>query len=119
MVLDPALLAVVKALEPYLDDVVIVGGWVPYLYGLQETPTSEAVSLKTRDVDLAVSRRVAQRAKPIDHLLEEAGFACEFRSVGTPPVTAYVRKRRGEETEVEFITTAKGAVEACGSCRTV
>jgi len=109
MALDPTLLIGLKALRPYLDDMVIAGGWVPYLYAAHERPSGEAVALKTRDLDVAVSREVPEREKPIDQLLDEAGFTCEFRSLETPPVTAYVATHAGDEVEIEFITNAKGA----------
>ena len=98
-----------KALQPYLDDMVIAGGWVPYLYAAHERPAAEAITLKTRDLDVAVARHVPERGRSIDHLLEEAGFTCEFRSLENPPVTAYVATHAGDEIEIEFITSAKGS----------
>ena len=53
MALDPTLLIGLKALELYLDDMVIAGGWVPYLFAAHEQPSAEAVALKTRDLDVA------------------------------------------------------------------
>ena len=38
MALDPVLLLGLKAIGPYLDDVVVGGGWVPYLYSVYEPP---------------------------------------------------------------------------------
>ena len=109
MTLDRTLLVGLKALEPYLDDVVIAGGWAPYLYAAHEQPSAEAVGLKTRDLDLAVPREIPEREKTIDQLLGEADFTCEPRSLGTPPVTHYVATHEGDEVEIEFITTARGA----------
>jgi len=43
MALDPTLLVGLKALESYLDDMVIAGGWVPYLFAAHEQPSAEAV----------------------------------------------------------------------------
>jgi len=68
MALDPTLLIGLKALGPYVDDMVIAGGWVPYLYAAHERPSGEAVALKTRDLDVAVPREVPEREKPIDQL---------------------------------------------------
>ena len=109
MALDPTLLVGLKALKPYLDDLVIAGGWVPYLYAAHEQPSEEAVGLRTRDLDLAVPREVPEREKTIDQLLGEAGFTCELRSLDTPPVTHYVATHEGDEVEIEFITAARGA----------
>jgi hypothetical protein len=107
MTLDPTLLVGLRVLRPYLDDIVIAGGWVPYLYAAHLPPSDEAVALKTRDLDLAVPREVPEREKTIDQLLSDADFACEFRSLGTPPVTVYLANHAGDEVEIEFITTAR------------
>jgi len=88
---------------------VIAGGWVPYLYATHLPPPDEAVALKTRDLDLAVPLEVPERDKTIDQLLNDADFACEFRSLGTPPVMVYLATHAGDEVEIEFITSAQGA----------
>lgn len=109
MTLDPTLRVALEVLEPYLEDIVIAGGWVPYLYATYLPPSEEVVGLKTRDLDLAVPRDVPQRDKTIDQLLGEADFKCEFRSLGTPPVTVYLATHGGDEVEIEFITSTRGA----------
>ena len=109
MTLDPTLRVALEVLQPYLADIVIAGGWVPYLYAAHLPPSEEAVGLKTRDLDLAVPREVPERDKTIDQLLGEADFTCEFRSLGTPPVTVYLATHAGGEVEIEFITPARGA----------
>src|SRR5450756_2853968 len=103
MALDPTLLIGLKALELYLDDMVIAGGWVPYLFAAHEQPSAEAVALKTRDLDVAVSRQVPEREKSIDQLLGEAGFTCEFRSLETPPVTVSYTHLRAHETRHDLV----------------
>lgn len=111
MALDPVLTGALRALGPYIDQVVVVGGWVPYLYAAYERASASSVLLRTRDVDLAVPRTVPRHSKSINQQLEEAGFVCEFRSLGAPPVTAYVGRHQGAEVEVEFITNAQGDSE--------
>lgn len=64
MALDPTLLIGLKALELYLDDMVIAGGWVPYLFAAHEQPSAEAMALKTRDLDVAAARSVPARCSP-------------------------------------------------------
>jgi hypothetical protein len=103
MDLDPTLLVGLRVLRPYLDDIVVAGGWVPYLYAAHVPPSDEAVALKTRDLDLAVPREVPEREKTIDQLLSDADFACEFRSRATPPVTIYLAMHAGDEARTEFI----------------
>jgi len=111
MALDPVLLVGLRAIGPYLDDVVVGGGWVPYLYSVYQPPAAAAVRLATRDIDVAVARSLAQREKSLNQLLTEADFRCEFRSRGIPPVTLYVASRGNEEIEIEFITSAQGPSE--------
>lgn len=108
MALDPTLLIGLRVLQPYLDDIVIAGGWVPYLYAAHGEPSQEAVALKTRDLDLAVPSAIPERGHTIDQLLTEADFTCERRSLDTPPVTRYVAAHEGDEVEIEFITIARG-----------
>lgn len=105
MSLDAHLVTALRALGPYLPEAVVAGGWVPHIYAEQIELAEHAGLLTTRDLDIAVPRTIAQRENSIDHLLEEAGFDCEFRSRDNPPVTAYVANLgQPDEMEIEFIT---------------
>jgi hypothetical protein len=106
--IDPTLLIGLGALEPYLADIVIVGGWVPYLYALHQG-TVRSNPPRTTDIDIAVPRSLPSRGSSIDELLSQAGFECEFRSRDVPPITAYVARRGDDDVEIEFITDAPGA----------
>lgn len=106
--IDPTLLIGLGALEPYLADIVIVGGWVPNLYALHQG-TVRSNPPRTADIDIAVPRALPRRGPSIDLLLTQAGFECEFRSREVPPVTAYVARRGDSTIEIEFITDAPGA----------
>lgn len=110
MNVDPVLLTGLRAIEPYLGNVVVAGGWVPYLYSLIHPPGPAGLAPRTRDIDVAVPRKVPLTGPSIDTLLEDAGFRCECRSHETPPVTKYIARTDdgGDEVEVEFITDAPG-----------
>ncbi|MBE0417339.1 MAG: hypothetical protein IBX63_06215 [Coriobacteriia bacterium] len=111
--LDPVLARGLGAIEPYLDVVVVAGGWVPHIYELLHDANTAGRSPRTRDIDLAVPRSVPVRDRSIDELLKGAGFRCEFHSLDSPPVTKYVATRDDDDTiEIEFITDAPGASEA-------
>jgi hypothetical protein len=73
---EPALQRVLWELRPYLDDVVVIGGWVPYLYRQYGGFTAWAgrTSL-TMEVDVLVSRPLApgNRAS-IPEILRGSGF---------------------------------------------
>jgi hypothetical protein len=111
--LDPVLARGLAAIEPYLDVVVVAGGWVPHIYELLHDENAAGRSPMTRDIDLAVPRSVPVRRKSIDELLKEADFRCEFHSLDSPPVTKYVAAQGDDDDiEIEFITDAPGASEA-------
>ena len=63
---DPVLLRGLTAIEPYLEDVVLAGGWVPYVYELLYDATAAGRSPRTRDIDIAVPRSVPVKGKSID-----------------------------------------------------
>ncbi|MCE5190618.1 MAG: hypothetical protein LLG08_02460 [Actinomycetia bacterium] len=110
--LDPVLARGLSAIEPYLDVVVVAGGWVPHIYELLYDAGTAGRSPRTRDIDLAVPRSVPVRSKSIDELLKGADFRCEFHSLDSPPVTKYVATHGDDDIEIEFITDAPGASEA-------
>lgn len=111
--LDPVLVRGLAAIEPYLDVVVVAGGWVPHIYELIYDANTAGGSPRTRDIDLAVPRSVPVRSRSLDELLKEADFRCEFHSLDSPPVTKYVATRDDDDDiEIEFITDAPGGPEA-------
>lgn len=106
---DSVLTRGLSAIEPYLDVVVVAGGWVPHLYELLYDATNTGRSPRTRDIDLAVPRSVPVRGASIDQMLVAAEFECRYTSVTKPPVTKYSAVDDGQEIEIEFITDAPGA----------
>ena len=106
---EPELLSLLRTLDtlkPYLQEIVIVGGWVPFLYRKYGEIPARHPSVRTTDIDIAVPHQVPDNGRPtMDNLLSEAGYAVEiFGSYGgmvkyklaTPP------------TEIEFITPETG-----------
>lgn len=109
--IDPVFLRGLSAIQPYLGEVVVAGGWVPHIYELLYDVTAAGRSPRTRDIDLAVPRSVPVEGESIDQLLKAAHFECRFTSVRTPPVTKYLAVDEGQEIEIEFITDAPGSAE--------
>jgi hypothetical protein len=108
--LDDALVEALSAIAPYLGDVVLAGGWVPGVYADVQAPLEEGALLTTRDIDVALPRRLGVRTQTIGELLEDAGFTCEFRSIDAVPVMHFVARRdEPDEVEIEFITAAAGS----------
>ena len=101
-----SLLKAIEVLAPYLDEIVIVGGWVPFLYNRYGQMSSPHPLLRTMDIDVVVPRRVKERGRlTIDELLLRAGY--EARVYGSDvPVVKY--ELASPVTEIEFITPEIG-----------
>ena len=56
-----SLLTTLRALEPYLGEVVVVGGWVPTLYRRYGRVPARHPALFTRDIDVVVPARLPKR----------------------------------------------------------
>lgn len=97
------------ALEPWLDQVVIIGGWAHRLYRLH--PYAQALEyapLTTRDADIAIPPTLLIREQDIRARLLAKGFTEEFLGDDQPPATHY---RLGDETAgfyAEFLTPLVG-----------
>ena len=62
---DPQLLATLAALGDYLQDVVLVGGWVPHLYRRLWPSESPVEARRTFDLDAAVRGRLPVRRRSL------------------------------------------------------
>lgn len=68
-------LKTIDVLKKYLNDIVIVGGWVPFLYRRYGHIPSRHPSIRTMDIDIAVPGRLKEIGRPsIDELLSDAGY---------------------------------------------
>ncbi len=100
----------VLALEPWLDQVVIVGGWAHQLYRLH--PHAQKLGyppLATLDADIAVPAQLPVEGQDIRERLRAFGFTEEFLGDDHPPATPY---RLGGETSgfyAEFLTPVTGS----------
>lgn len=96
------------ALGPWLNHLVIVGGWAHRLYRFDRLAHAPAYRpLTTKDADVAFAPN-APLAGDIGAALKAAGFAREFSGDDIPPVTEY--KLGGEEQGffAEFVTPLFG-----------
>lgn len=73
---ESALRRIVFELRPYLDEIVIIGGWVPYLYKRYGGFSSwNANTSLTTEVDVLVDRPLPPGERPsIPEILRKAGF---------------------------------------------
>src|SRR5205814_8763037 len=81
----------VEALEPYLKDLVFVGGWAHYLYTLRPEASPLAFEpLRTEDADVAAPPKLPKGKQSIAERLTKAGFQERLSSEHTPPISEYV-----------------------------
>ena len=112
---EKALLNILWELRPYLDDLVVIGGWVPYLYreygGFHRW--NGRLSF-TAEVDVLVERPIpAGDRPPIADLLRGAGFAPD-PAVSTPSSAVWQNDpKQGEK--VEFLVSHQGTARQLGS----
>ena len=98
------------ALEPWLDQIVIVGGWAHRLY--RSHPDAQALDyppLSTLDADVALSPTLMTGERGIHARLLASGFEEEFSGDARPPATHY---HLGGETSgfyAEFLTPLVGS----------
>ena len=74
---EPALRRILWELRPYLDEVVIIGGWVPYLYRRYGGIAAWAAGFSlTAEVDVLVDRPLSAGERPtVPEILRASGFS--------------------------------------------
>ena len=86
----------IVALDPWLDQVVIIGGWAHRLYRLD--PRSQQLdypSLTTLDTDVAMPPKVEVKGESIRERMVATGFKEEFQGDACPPAAHISKLPRG------------------------
>ncbi len=97
-------------LRDYLSEIVVGGGWVPFLYYRYLIENSDRETIFTRDIDLLVKSQVPViGSQTIDKLLGAAGLKTVFKSRDTPPLIHYEGEIDGVAVEIEFLTDQPGS----------
>ena len=108
---DPELEAFSKfivAIEPWLGEVVLVGGWAHRLYRLDPRARKlDYLPLTTLDGDVAVPPKLKKEKTNVRKRLLEAGFGEEFIGEDRPRATHY-HYGKGDSTR-SFSRRSKGA----------
>jgi hypothetical protein len=104
-----SLARLIESLTPWLDQVVIIGGWAhrlhrshPFAQPLQYEP------LATLDADVALPRRLRVAGDEIYQRLAANGFEAEFLGRHRPPVAHYRLTDPGIHFYAEFLTPLVG-----------
>jgi len=113
MILDPEFASFARlmdSLSPWLDQVVIIGGWAHRLYRFH--PSAQRLdypSLSTLDTDVAVPARIAVQKQDIHERLIANGFREEFLGNNRPPATHYHLGSEKSGFYAEFLTPLTGS----------
>ncbi len=100
------------ALEPWLDQVVIIGGWAHRLYRLHPSAqTPGHAPLMTLDADVVVPAHLSVQGEDIRTRLLARGFKEEFLGDDRPPATHYRVSRAAGSFYAEFLTPLVGGTQ--------
>lgn len=108
----------VDALTPWLDQVVIIGGWAHRLYRLH--PLAQRLDyppLMTLDADIALPGGLKVKGQDIHERLTANGFRAEFLGHHKPPATHYQLSAQSGGFYAEFLTPLIGGAYARGRKR--
>jgi len=110
----------VEALDPWLDQVVIIGGWAHRLYRLH--PLAQPLDyepLGTFDTDVAVPLNLPTTGEPLRARLLEREFREELMGDTQPPAAHYRIQSGDSSFYAEFLTPLKGSEVKRGGKRDV
>jgi hypothetical protein len=107
------LLKTLTVLRPYLLQIVIGGGWAPFLYYRYLAKKREHTPVLTRDIDFMVAHQIPiVGPQTIDEILtKEAKLTTAFKNLDNPAVIHYEGTIDGVEVEIEFLTDQAGSQE--------
>ena len=81
----------IESLTPWLDQVVIIGGWAHRLHRLHPAAqTLDYAPLTTLDADVALPIELKVEGQDIYELLQANGFKAQFLGEHKPPATHYL-----------------------------
>ena len=103
---------ILSIIEPYLQDLTLVGGFASLLYSVhEEAENDDNPPLITYDVDLASEGKVAIKGeKSIHESLEEEGLKCEIVGKFEQPIVKYYpTEKTDSEYYVEFLAPLLGS----------
>ena len=100
----------IESLRPWLDQVVIVGGWAHRLYRLHTfAQPLQYEPLATLDADIALPTRFKVTGDEIYQRLASNGFEAEFLGHHKPPAAHYRLIDPGIEFYAEFVAPLAGS----------
>lgn len=99
----------IVALEPWLGEAVLIGGWAHRLYRLDSRARKlDYPPLTTLDGDVAIPPKLKEQEATVRQRLLEAGFTEEFEGEDHPPATHY-HYGKGGGFYAEFLAPLVGS----------
>ena len=110
--IEPGLIKTLMALGHYLQDVVLVGGWVPHLYRALWPSSSPVEARRTFDLHAAVGGQLPIRqGSRLDVLLARQGYEKTLVGPSGPAVQIYESPAQGDLLPIEFLAPLTGPRE--------
>ena len=106
---DPQLLKTLAALGDYVQDIVLVGGWVTHVYGLIWPSEQRILERRTFDVDAAVRERLPVRSRRrLDSRLEGQGYMVRLGGMSGPAAQRFENLENEDLLDIEFLFPLTG-----------
>ena len=96
-------------LRDYLPQIVVAGGWAPFLFYRYYVGDKTHTPVLTSDIDLMVRQNVPTvGSRTIDQLLTDARLTAVYKTNDTPPIVHYEGTIGDAPVEIEFLTDQTG-----------
>ena len=117
-----SLLYTLWLLRDYLADIVLCGGWVPFIYREYMILKKPLPPLRTKDIDLAVPEKIPlkKEIESIEQILKKAGFdeiqmdsgfSMSYSGKSVHPILKFEYHKNSLDIEIGFITPLRGNQE--------
>jgi len=107
---DPQLFKTLAALGDYVQDIVLVGGWVTHIYALIWPSEQRILERRTFDVDAAVRGRLPVRSRRrLDSRLEARGYIVRLGGMSGPAAQRFENLENEDLLDIEFLFPLMGA----------
>lgn len=109
---NPQLLRTLAALGDYVQDIVLVGGWVTHIYALIWPSQHRILERRTFDVDAAVRGRLPVRSRlRLDSRLEAEGYIVRLGGMSGPGAQRFENLENEDLLDIEFLFPLTGPSE--------
>jgi len=109
---DPQLFKTLAALGDYVQDIVLVGGWVTHIYALIWPGEQRILERRTFDVDAAVRETLPVRSRlRLDSQLEAQGYIVRLGGMSGPAAQRFENPENEDLLDIEFLFPLTGSSE--------